>query len=150
MKKASPESTASYRKVLSLLDLHRRALQLAGASPEVLSTYSRIVDFLRGLSPSQIEGLGELKTAPTFSKKLIEGSRLESLSLEEIEKIVADDKSPRRVLERIAISRFHVPKGSMRSFQNVEMLREKILIRIQNERTHRAIGELASTSRGQK
>jgi hypothetical protein len=131
--------------------MQRRALQLAGSSSELLSTYSMVLEFLKNLPKSQIMELGGTKelAARKFSKQLIGDHDFELLSLDAIEKIVTDEKSPRGILERIAIARFHVPKGSMRSFQNMEMLREKLLIRIQNERTHQTIGEMARSSRGE-
>jgi hypothetical protein len=149
MKKINPKVLDDYRRVLSILEIQKRALQLGGSPSELISTYSLVLKFLKGLPNSQVLdllGMPEFD-AKTYSKRLIGDFQVHDLSLDEIEKLAADDKTPRRILEEIAIVRFHVPKGSMRSFQNMEMLREKILIRIQNERTHAAIDHLARSSR---
>jgi hypothetical protein len=139
----------NYRKVLVLLEMQRRALQLAGSPRELLDIYTQILKFLKQLPPSQVLGTEEMVAAGEgrYSKRLVGDFEVQELTLDEIEKIVTDEKTPRRILEKLAIARFHVPKGSMRSFQNIGMLREKILIRVQNERTHQAIGELARAPR---
>jgi hypothetical protein len=68
---------------------------------------------------------------------------LRRASLDDIAKLVSDEETPRKHLECIAIQRFSVPRGSMRSFSNKRMLVDKILTLIANERTHETIGAVA-------
>lgn len=145
----SNEQIANFRKVLVFLEAQRRSLSIAGAGDEFLAAFSSVLRFLKELPKSQILELTGAKSAQTKNRqaRLVGDFQMTSLSLDEIERIATDIKTPRKILEEIAVSRFHVPKGSMRSFQNIEMLREKILIRIQNERTHKVIGEIARQNR---
>ena len=68
---------------------------------------------------------------------------LRSSSLDDIERLVSNDATPRKNLEFVAIQRFSVPRGSMRSFSNRRMLVDKLRALIDNERTHEAIREVA-------
>lgn len=149
MTKSNEQMVANYRKLLDLLETQRRALVTAGCSDEILDTYSLVLAFLKKLPSSKIVELSGSKRSQSVGRqvRLITDFQATSLSLDEIEKIALDEKTSRKMLEEIAVFRFHVPKGSMRSFQNVEMLREKILVRVQNERTHKSMDEVARQTR---
>jgi hypothetical protein len=77
------------------------------------------------------------------SPQVLKGYSSVGAPLEELERIVADRTTPRSILESIAITRFSVPRGSMRTFMNKEMLINKLEILIENERTHLTIGAVA-------
>jgi hypothetical protein len=148
MTNSDEQTLKDFRKLLALLEIQRRTLTVAGSSNEIIKSYSQTLAFLKRLSRVQIL---ELHGAAPVSRKprapsLVTDFQPLSLSLSEIEDIARNEKTPRKVLEEIAVTRFHVPKGSLRSFQNIEMLREKIIIRIQNERTHKTIDEVARQS----
>jgi hypothetical protein len=64
-------------------------------------------------------------------------------SLSEIEQLVNRVDLSRKDLEHIAIQRFSVPRGSMRSFSNRQMLLDKLHSLISNERTHETISSVA-------
>ncbi|MGO9304923.1 MAG: hypothetical protein ACLP3R_14730, partial [Candidatus Korobacteraceae bacterium] len=62
---------------------------------------------------------------------------------DEILKLLNNEETPRSDLEQIAIVRFSVPSGSMRSFSNKRMLVDKLRTLVENERAHETIGEVA-------
>jgi hypothetical protein len=68
---------------------------------------------------------------------------LRNASLDDLDRIVGNDATPRKDLEFTAVERFSVPRGSMRSFSNRKMLVDKLRVLVDNERTHEAIGEIA-------
>jgi len=53
--------------------------------------------------------------------------------------MVSNDAIARKDLEFIAIQRFGVPRGSMRSFSNRQMLVDELRTLISNERVHETI-----------
>jgi len=75
---------------------------------------------------------------------------LVELSLNELEHFVESGQAKRKQLELIAIERFHVPRGSMRSFSSVDILKEKIISLIENEKAHISINHMAQRPPGQK
>src|SRR4051812_1690766 len=113
------------KSVLLLLESQRRALKLARASPQLLEVYSAVMKYLRRLPPEALQQMmsrtGE--SPKTKSVHDIPVSELQSLTVEDVERLVADEASTRKLLEMIAIERFKVPRGSMRSFQNMQSLK---------------------------
>ena len=65
------------------------------------------------------------------------------MSLGDLEELVNNEGTSRADLEFVAAERFSVPRGSMRSFSNREMLIAKLRTLIGNERTHQTIGAVA-------
>jgi hypothetical protein len=68
---------------------------------------------------------------------------LQNMSLDDLQTLVNDERVSRKQLERIAIERFSVPRGSMRSFSNKQSLVDKLRSLIDNERAHQIIGAVA-------
>jgi hypothetical protein len=121
-----------------VLTAHFRALVAARSDEVVLRQYSALLRFLKS-------GKGKFLEAPVHAQHRSEPSRLlptisdEELrraTLDDVAKLVNDEATPRKVLECIAIQRFSVPRGSMRSFSNKQILVNKLLTLIGNERTH--------------
>lgn len=136
----------SYRKVLRLLDTYGHLLSEAGAPKEILDTYSRITRFLR---TSDRTVLGLQRTNTGRSKKKLEvpsGETILAYSLDEIERLATDESTARKILEEVAVQRFNVPKGSLRSLSNMTLLRQRIMTHVQNERAHQTIGSIAKNS----
>ena len=88
---------------------------------------------------------GTLSTAPRNRQPspTLSDEDLRNASLAEIEKLVMNEGTSRKNLERIAFQRFSVPRGSMRSFSDKQMLVDKLRTLIDNERTHETIGAVA-------
>jgi hypothetical protein len=131
--------------LLKVLTAHFHALASARSDETVLRQYSALLRFLKS-------GKGKFLGAPSHAERRSDPGRLlprlcdEELlraSLDDIAKVVSDEATPRRDLECIAIQRFSVPRGSMRSFSNRRMLVSKLLTLIANERTHETIGAVA-------
>lgn len=138
-----------FKALLKVLDAHRKSLESAEVPTMMLDLYAALLKSLHKLSDAQIALL--LKSPSEFSpiraRKTITIPDVNAMTLEEIETLVVREDTPRKILEAVAIKRFHVPKGSMRSFQNIGLLREKLITRIQNERTHQTIRDVARQSR---
>lgn len=134
------------RKVVRLLDQQRRMLEEAGSEPGVVELFSAVVRRVGRMSDAELR-----KTSKSASHKIHDPRYdidVNALSLTQIEELVRADDTPRKILEAVAIKRFQVPSGSMRSFSNIGALREKISTRVENERTHRAIDSLARRTKG--
>lgn len=130
--------------LLNVLTAHYRGLVAARSDETVLKQYARLLRLLKSKNPS-LEELVHAKhrskahkQSPTLSE-----DELGKCSLDDIDKLVSDDATARKDLEYIAIQRFSVPRGSMRSFSNKQMLVDKLRTLIANERTHETIGAVA-------
>jgi hypothetical protein len=140
-------------RLYDVLAAHRRALVAAGCEKQILNEYSILLHFLRPRSESR---LSEMPASPTENviasskqtfqrpqKRLISESEVMESSLDQLQELVRDDAVARKDLERIAIQRFSVPRGSMRSFSNRRMLVGKLLTLIRNEQAHETISRIA-------
>ena len=143
-------SSARLSRVLKFMELQSRSLAHTNAAQDIQLGYSAIIRYLGRLPESEIERLfaqsKSKKENVDLRQELMIGDP-ETLSLEDAEAIARDESSPRKLLELIAISRFQVPRGSMRSFSNVRALREKIITMIQNERGHETVSLMAKNFR---
>jgi hypothetical protein len=130
--------------LLKVLTAHFKALVSARSDETLLNQYSALLRFLRSQPRGFLSGHARAKRAetPQLSLNLSEEDLLR-LSLADLERLVNDEATPRRLLESIAVQRFSVPRGSMRSFSNRQMLIDKLRSVISNEHTHEAIGQVA-------
>jgi hypothetical protein len=125
-----------------ILTDHFNALVHAGADEEILHEYSALLQFLRARRGKPLEAPVTSETKHNTSTKFTE-NEIRSASLEKIAQIICDETSSRKDLEFVAIHRFSVPKGSMRSFSNRKMLVDKLQVLAANEKAHVTIGEVA-------
>jgi hypothetical protein len=132
--------------LLKVLTTHYRSLVSARADENLLRQYASLLRFLRSKPPRFLDEHRDPKVArPARARPVptITEEELRKVSLDDLEKIITDTKTPRKDLEFIAIQRFSVPHGSMRSFAKREMLVDKLSTLIGNERAHQAIGAVA-------
>jgi hypothetical protein len=131
--------------LLKVLTANYNALVSAHSDETVLRQYSALLRFLRSQPINFLEVHSQPKRRNDESLLLpsIRGEELQTVPLDELERLVNDDEISRKHLERIAIDRFSVPRGSMRSFSNRQMLVEKLRSLIDNERAHQIIGVVA-------
>jgi hypothetical protein len=131
--------------LLKVLTANYNALVSARSDEAVLRQYSVLLRFLKSQPDDFLEVHAQTKQRNDKSLLLtgIRGEELQSVPLDELERLVNDDGISRKHLERIAIDRFSVPRGSMRSFSNRQMLVEKLRSLIDNERAHQIIGVVA-------
>jgi hypothetical protein len=133
------------RPLLKMLTAHYNTLVLARSDETILKQYSALLrflrsqpdDFLRGHAPTSRHN-EESALLPVLLEQ-----GLQTASLDDLQSFVTDEQVPRKHLERVAIERFSVPRGSMRSYSNRQMLVEKLLSLIDNERAHQIIGAVA-------
>lgn len=138
----------AFKAAVRLIDGQRRLLLDVEAREDIVQALSAIVRHLHRLPSNQIDrlyGIGPTDTARARLDSAVKAA--ESLSLFEIEHIIDREDIARFELEAIAIGRFHVPRGSMRSIGNLDRLREKIRTFVENEKTHVTITEVAKNSR---
>lgn len=134
------------RKVaISIIEGQIRALTASGASPSVIKALKSIVQNAK-------KDLGETpkhrKEAYEEKKENITKNYYDA-SLSEIERIINENPS-RMDLESIAIQRFNVPKGSIRSLGGKEGIIRAITSFIRNQKAHTTISDLASRSPKEK
>jgi hypothetical protein len=142
-------SAAKFRAAVRLMDGYRRLLNDANSDPELLNAYTAIVRYLHALPDYQIAKiLGDKRAgSEARAKRDAAEAAASSFSLVEIENILNSEETTRVQLEAIAIGRFQVPRGSMRSLGNIDNLREKLSTLVQNERAHAAISDVARDSK---
>lgn len=132
--------------LLKVLTAHYRALVAARSDETILRQYASLLRILKSKRPHFLDERGDSKAARSAHSRplpTINEDELRKASLNDLERIVTDAGTARKDLEFIAIRRFSVPHGSMRSFSNKEMLVDKLRSLIGNERTHETIGGVA-------
>ena len=136
--------------LLKVLTAHFHALVAAGSDETVLRQYSALLRFLKSRKGAFLNDLvhREHGTHPSRTSPTLTDEELRRASLDDIDRLVNDSATSRKNLEFIAIQRFSVPRGSMRSFSNRRMLVDKLRALIANERTHETIGAMARGQAG--
>jgi hypothetical protein len=131
--------------LLNVLTAHFKALAAAGSDETVLRQYSALLRFLKSRNNHFLDSLAHAERHTHSSERLptLNDEQLRRASLAEIERLVTNEATTRKDLEFIAIQRFSVPRGSMRSFSNRQMLVDKLRTLIGNERTHETIRAVA-------
>ena len=142
----APVSKRRFDKLIRLLMEQRRALVVAESGENILKEYSALINFLRSATASELRRIfpGAEPTPPTVRQEINQTeAEISNLSRADVEKLINDEATLRKDLERIAIFRFRVPRGSMRSFSNREMLVNKLSALLSNEQAHTAIETVA-------
>jgi hypothetical protein len=131
------------RSLLKVLTAHYHSLVSAGGDVSILREYSELLRFLRSgrYNPTARQRTDHEREPRTTQR--LDRQHLENASLDALESLVKDESVSRKELEFIAIERFSVPRGSMRSFSNRDLLVEKLLTLIRTERTHETIRAVA-------
>jgi hypothetical protein len=132
-------------RLLRVLTAQYNALVAAGAGESLLREFSALLRFLRLNRDLVLRGAGHSPSRSGWPARApsISDEQLRRASLSEVENLVNREDITRRELEHIAIQRFSVPRGSMRSFSNRQMLLDKLHTLISNERTHETISSVA-------
>lgn len=143
--KQSP-SPQDLDRLFKLLEGHRRNLAEAGGDEGVLNTYGMLVRYLSRLPRQQLLKLISTRSETVKPSGDLPLKDVQNYSLEKIRVLLGRPDVPRKILEAIAVGRFHFPKGSLRALSNLEILRAKILTMIENERSHQTIHAVAKRS----
>jgi len=136
------EDSKVARPLLRILAAHYNSLALAHCDESILRQYSALLRYLRSKPDAFLDGRTPTKRhddESIFLPALFEQG-LQTASLNDLDILVNDQELPRKLLERVAIERFSVPQGSMRSYSNKQELVEKLRSLIDNERAHQIIG----------
>src|SRR5690242_11410107 len=94
----------SLRMLLKILDMHRHELIAAGADPVLTQQYASLLAFARQNGESILRAPSSKKVEPKLT--LPPPEQIWAWSLNEIEKLVREESTPRRLLELIASVRF--------------------------------------------
>ncbi len=131
--------------LLKVLTAHYHALAAARSDETLLKQFAALLRFIKSGNAGFLHDAAHTKRGSDTRKPLptLSDEDLRKASLDDLEKLVNDEATPRKDLEKIAIQRFSVPRGSMRSFSNKQMLVDKLRTLIGNERTHETIGAVA-------
>lgn len=134
----------SFKLALRFIDQQRKILVDARADSQILDGLTALVRHLYRLPDNQVDRIfGRKDSLHTKELKEVAIQAALEYSLEQVERLIDSPDTPRRELEAVAIGRFHVPRGSMRSMGNSDLLRERLRTFVLNERTHASISELA-------
>lgn len=141
------QKSSTYRRAVRLIEMQRKILAESDAPSDLLDAYSRIVRHLNKQSVREIQKLMGIDRPPVDTDgTTISPDILQRMTKAEVERLIASPDTPRKQLENVAVYRFGVPKGSMRSFSNVARLRDKLQTLVDNERSHDIIGSIAGRS----
>lgn len=149
--KISREKSGQFKKIIRLMLAQQRLMIEAGSPEPLTSSFKAVIQFLMQLpdeEKARALGVEHMNKRAPRLENFISLTDAATLTLDEIEKIISDADISRKTLETIAIGRFQVPRGSMRSFTRVSTLREKIAVLVLNERTHGTIASVAKGPRG--
>jgi hypothetical protein len=142
---------ARTERLVRVLSDQRRVLMSASCDERVIDEYVALIRFLKSATEDDLRrifpeaGVARRKNA---EEPELSDEDVEKMPALEVQRLVRDGATSRKSLERIAILRFHVPRGSMRSLSNREKLVEKLSTLIQNEQAHETI-ETVARSQGE-
>jgi hypothetical protein len=138
--------TAKYRHAVRLIEAQRKILIDAGGQSEVLDAYAHIVRHLNRIPAKEIAKVMGVKAEVRETVPQIPPEVARRMSHSELQVLISNPTTTRKLLESIAVYRFGVPKGSMRSFGNIATLKEKLKTLMDNERSHEIISSIANRS----
>jgi hypothetical protein len=143
--KNDPVDPGQFRAALRLIDGQRRLLQDAHADPAVLRAYEAIIRYLYKMPSGQLDRLLGRKQSPSRARQNLDERAADAtdMPLSKVEHMLVDEAVTRTELEAVAIGRFNMPRGSMRSIGNIDHLKELIASFVHNERAHQSITEVA-------
>jgi hypothetical protein len=134
---------ANLKTAIATIKAYRQSLGSLGARRDVLGSLDlAIIELERIEGSSQSQKIGKL-LALSIESDPFKGNDPALLSIEETRKLVESQGINRRTLERIAIERFSVPRGSMRSYPTIDALREKLMTLIRNDFAHHTIASVS-------
>jgi hypothetical protein len=135
----------AFARMIKLLQMQRLMLIESRSDLSLLAVYSSVIKYLVSLSERQILELTQKseRSPSRDSQSKLPLEQFATISIGEIERMLGDETVPRKVLEAIAVARFHFPKGSLRSLSNLEVLRDRIRTMLENERSHQTIASVA-------
>lgn len=138
------KETAESDLLLKVLTAHFHSLASAKCDDVLLKEYSALLRFLRSKKGRSLEEIfGTADRHRSRGTITLKAEQLRRMTLVDLEKLINDEATSRTDLEFVAMERFSVPRGSMRSFSNRQMLVTKLRTLIANERTHQTIGAVA-------
>jgi hypothetical protein len=143
-----PTGSRTLKKLVKMMELHLKTLEASSSDQAIVKAYAAVIEFVDLEGSNIIDFDDGPVNDPRDHYKYIEEAK--SMSLDSLEKLLSAEGVSRRSMEYVAIYRFGVPKGSMRSIGTKDDLREKLLVMIRNQRVHKTIGEVAKMDHTKK
>ncbi|MEI7143736.1 hypothetical protein WCT84_09105 [Pectobacterium brasiliense] len=132
-----------YQEVLQIFKKNLKYIETLGIDKSHLQTYRLILNYLNDKNVDEIQEVLDKnaiqrKPKNTLSSQLND-ENIKELSKDELKSLTSTQKLTRSSLERIAIVRFGVPKGSLSVLRTRDALIQKILTLLAHEDTHEII-----------
>lgn len=132
------------KTAIATIVAYRKSLASLGARRDIIDSLDGAIKVLEENIDAQHELFsGVEQERVNRDTDLLGGQNPNALSAQGLWDIVSNEDVSRKTLERIATERFAVPRGSMRSFPSIPLLREKIMTLLRNEAAHRTIASVS-------
>ncbi|MGL6482024.1 hypothetical protein [Aeromonas caviae] len=133
-----------YNAVLGVFDSTLKYLKnVHHPDTELLKDLEKTIFYLKGVSLTETyEILDEHPNKKTSKESINRSSKnldVSNLSIDQIKEIVNNTQTTRLKMVEIAANRFGVSSGSIASLKNKNVLKDKLLNLIENEKTHSVI-----------
>ena len=142
----SPETLDLYKSLIKVLDINFKALKAANSDQQILDVYGKLIRHLKSQETHEIlKIIGRGKSSPKYKapSPKIPDAQIEVLTYDEIEALILNESNTRKFVERIGTIKFGLSSNETKGARNKQQLIEKILMLIENQRTHDAIKSLA-------
>jgi hypothetical protein len=144
--KTSGKKPKGVTAIVRLISDQRQMLAHSGCDRGIIERFDELLHFLRSATAEELDRVFPKveKQRPRSPEELsLSDETIEAMPTSDLMQIVDQETTTRKTLERIAIHRFRVPRGSMSSFSNRVTLTEKLRTLVRNEQAHTAIEALA-------
>ena len=135
-----------YKKLIKLLENNYKYLLEANANSKILANYKSLLQHLKSRKEHDINLIiGASKTSKQSKQKIeLSNDQINNLDLEEIQKLLEDKNTSRKIIEFIAIMRFDMTESEAKGISNKQKFVDQIFSIIENEKTHDSIKRIAS------
>jgi len=135
-----------YKQLIKLLENNYNYLFGAKANSNILGNYKNLLQHLKSRKEHDINLIiGGSKSSKLPKRKIeLSDDQINNMSLEEIHKLLENKKTPRKVIEIIAVKRFGMSNSEVKSIGNKQKLIDQLFSIIENFKTHDSIKRIAS------
>lgn len=137
-------------RVLEVQKRAHRLLEAANPDPQLLKDYRALVSYLQKIDEKTIQTIFEKPTKKPV-RSLADGLQfsdefIRKTSIAELFTLLEHPDLDRQTLERVAILRFSVPKGSLSVLRSKQALLDKLENLLTNEAAHEGIARVVAAS----
>ena len=134
-----------YKQLLKLLDSNYKYLLGANANSKILNNYKSLLKYLKSRQEHDIKLILKVPKASRQSKPKTELSddQINNLNLEEIQKLLENKNTPRKIIELVAVKKFDMSYSEVKSISNKQKFVDQLFSIIENLKTHDSIKRMA-------